>query len=134
MTTLFEVPFASAMSDRDQALLARSLDLSTNIHPSARPGGDSQGVARLDRDSGLFLECGAQDGQWRLQARTWGDPPPASVHAWHVLASGAAQELDRTVPSPERVLLRPPEIVQRRVGRASNRRFSDLRRRMVGLD
>jgi hypothetical protein len=33
-TTLFEVPFASAMSDRGIALLERTLDLSTRMHAS----------------------------------------------------------------------------------------------------
>lgn len=134
MTTLFEVPFTSAMSDRDQALLARSLDLCTNVHPSSSPEGDSQGVARLDHATGLFLECGPGTGQWLLQARTWGAPASSSVHEWHVLASGAAQELDRTVPTPERLLASPPQVLQRRVGRASNRRLTGLRRRLVGLD
>lgn len=124
----------SPMSDRDQAILARSLDLTTNVHTGVHPGGDSQGVARLDHGTGLFLQRGPEVDQWLLQARSWGDPAPASVHEWHVLASAAAQMLDRSVPVPDRILVSAPEIVQRRVGRSVNRRFTRLRRRLVGLD
>src|SRR5450759_5739959 len=34
---LFQVPFASTMSDSDLALLARTLDLVTHMHPKMHP-------------------------------------------------------------------------------------------------
>jgi hypothetical protein len=102
-TTLFEVPFESAMSDLDLALLERMLDLSIRIHAKIHPRPDSPGFIRLDHYSGLFLERGAAEGQWMRQARTWGHPAPGSVHEWHVLAADAAHQLDPTVTLPERL-------------------------------
>ncbi|MGH2896614.1 MAG: hypothetical protein ACRDPM_25560, partial [Solirubrobacteraceae bacterium] len=84
----------SSMSDDDLSLLARLLDLSTQMHPKMRPDPNSPGVARLDHFSGLFLERGASEGQWRLQARTWGRPTPQAVREWHLLAAQAARRLD----------------------------------------
>ncbi len=71
-TTLFEVPFAGAMSGLDLALLERTLDLSIRMHAKMHPRPDSPAFVRLDHYSGLFLERGAAEGQWMLQARTWG--------------------------------------------------------------
>jgi hypothetical protein len=131
--TLFEVPFATAMSNRDLALLARTLDLSTRMHPVMRPHHETPGLARLDQYSGLFLKRGVVEGQWSLEGRTWGHPPEQSVHDWHVLAAGAAHQLDPNVPFPERLHANPPEITDVRVGRASNKRLSRIRRRLVGV-
>jgi hypothetical protein len=103
-TTLFEVPFACAMSELELALLERALDLSIRMHAKMHPRPDSPGLVRLDHYSGLFLERGAAEGQWMLQARTWGHPAPQSVHGWHVVAAGAAHQLDPTVTLPERPL------------------------------
>jgi hypothetical protein len=89
---LFQVPFASTMSDCDLALLARLLDLSTHMCPKMHPDPNSPGVARLDHFSGLFLKRGGTAGQWVLEARTWGQPGPQSVNEWNLLAAGA--ELD----------------------------------------
>ena len=94
-TTLFEVPFASAMSDLDLALLERTLDLSVRRNAKMDPRPDSPGFARLDHDSGLFLEPRAPDGQWMLLARTWGHPAPDSVHEWHVVAAAGARRSTR---------------------------------------
>ena len=69
---LFEVPFKSPMTDADLARLARLLDLSTHIYAKQRPNPTSPGVARLDHFSGLFLERGPSEGEWVLEARTWG--------------------------------------------------------------
>jgi hypothetical protein len=121
------------MSSGDLALLARTLDLSTRVHPVTRPRHDTPGLARLDHCSGLFLKRGVPEGQWSLEARTWGHPPAQSIHAWHVLAAGAARQLDATVPLPERLYANPPEIQDRAVGRAANQRLSRIRRRLVGL-
>jgi hypothetical protein len=100
---LFEVPFTSAMSDSDLSLLAHVLDLWTHMHPKMRPDPNSPGVVRLDHFSGLFLERGADEGQWVLQARSWGEPAPQSVREWHVLAAQAARQLDASVTLPERL-------------------------------
>ncbi len=136
---LFDVPFASVMSDFDLALLARMLNLSTRVQPTirSRHGAarrhDTPGFARLDHYSGVFLKRGVVEGQWRLEARTWGRPAAQSVHEWHVLAAGAARALDPTVTSPERLDAGALEISNRPLGRAANKRFALVRRRLVGL-
>ena len=130
---LFEVPFQNAMSDSDLAVLAQLLDLWTHMYPKMRPDPNSPGVARLDHFSGLFLERGAEEGMWVLKARTWGTPAAQSVHEWHVLAAQAAHQLDPRVTVPDRLAdLRQP-TPDRPLGRAANRRFARLRRRLVGL-
>lgn len=96
-TTLFTVPFASAMSAPDVALLVRELDLVTNMHRKMFDSPASPGVARLDFESGLFLLRDGADGRWVLEARTWGHPSPRIVHGWHVQAADAARQLDHTV-------------------------------------
>jgi hypothetical protein len=123
---LFQVPFASAMSDSDLALLARTLDLVTQ-------DANSPGVVRLDHFSGLFLKRRATAGQWVLEARTWGQPAPESVHEWNLVAAGAASELDPAVPLPERLSAGSPEIADRPLGRAANKRLARIRRRLVGV-
>jgi hypothetical protein len=130
-TTLFQVPFASAMSDPDVALLARQLDLTTHMHPKLRRS--PAGTVRLDYYSGLFLERGAAEGEWLLEARTWGDPTPEKVHAWHVLAAGAARLLDPAVISPDRVTAVFVQYPMRPLGRAANKRLARTRRRILGL-
>jgi hypothetical protein len=132
-TTLFEITFATAMTDGDLALLVRALDLSRRMHPPMHPRHESPGLARLDHNSGLSLKRGSTDGHWTLQAQTWGHPAPRSVHEWHVLAAGAAHQLDPTVALPERLNGSAPEIPDRPLGRAANRRLAGFRRRMVGL-
>ena len=130
---LFQVPFASTMSDSDLALLARTLDLVTHMHSKMQPDPNGPGVVRLDHFSGLFLERGATDGEWVLEARTWGQPAPESVHEWHLLAAGAACRLDRSVPVPERLPAGAPDTSTHPLGRAANARLAGIRRRLVGL-
>jgi hypothetical protein len=142
---LFEVPFASAMSDPDLALLARRLDLSARPQPAIRPHQGRQphqdrdprhgtaGFARLDYYSGLFLIRGLAEGRWLLEARTWGRPAAQSVHEWHVLAAGAAHALDPTVALPERLDSGAREIPDLPLGRAANKHLARVRRRLVGL-
>lgn len=132
-TTLFEVPFASAMSGLDLALLEHTLDLSIRMHAKMHPRPDSPAFVRLDHYSGLFLERGAAEGQWMLQARTWGHPAPQSVHEWHVVAAGGAHQLDPTVTLPKRLCASAPDTPDRQLGRAANKRLARIRRRMVGL-
>jgi hypothetical protein len=131
-TTLFEVPFASAMSELDLALLERALDLSLRMHAKMHPRPDSPGFVRLDHYSGLFLERGAAEGHWMLQARTWGHPAPQSVHEWHVVAARGAHQLDPIVTFPS-AYAPAPETPNRPLGRAANKRLARIRRRMVGL-
>ncbi len=71
------------MSDADVALLVRTLDLTTHMYPKPRRS-PAPGAVRLDHYSGLFLELGAAEGQWVLEARTWGHPAPENVHEWQV--------------------------------------------------
>jgi hypothetical protein len=128
-TTLFQVRFASAMSDPDIARLAGTLDLTMHMRPNA----NDLGAVRLDHHSGLFLARGEAKGQWVLEARTWGHPDPQSVHDWHVLAAGAARLLDPDVVLPERLTVASPEYPLRPVGRAANKRSARIGRRILGI-
>ncbi len=132
---LFEVPFHSAMTDADLARVARLLDLSTHMRPKMRPDPNSPGVARLDHFSGLFLERGEHETEWVLEARTWGNPTLETVHEWHLLATFAARQLDRTVKPPQRLphVPNPIDRADRRVGSVENRRVAAFRRRLGGL-
>jgi hypothetical protein len=132
-SVLFEVSFCSDMSDADLALLVRTLGLSLHTHPKTSPDPASYGVARLDWGSGLFLKPGPTQDQWVLEARTWSRPQPQTVHEWHLLACGAACQLDPTVEPPKRLPLKVSDTPIRPVGEAANRRLSGLRRRLVGL-
>ena len=130
---MFQVPFMSAMSDGDLAVLHRVLDLSTHMYPKMRPDPTSPGVARLDHFSGLFLERGADEAQWMLEGRTWGKPASRTVHEWHLLAAQAARQLDRGVTLPEPMPDTHPSTPDRPLGHAANKRLARLRRRLVGL-
>jgi hypothetical protein len=132
-STLFEVPFATGMSSLDLALLARTLDLSTRVNPVTLPRHETPGLARLDHFSGLFLKRGTVEGEWSLEARTWGHPTAQSVHEWHVLAAGAAHQLDPEVPQPVRLHADSSEIPDLPLGRAANKRLAGIRRRLVGV-
>jgi hypothetical protein len=123
---LFQVPFASTISDCDLALLARLLDLVTQ-------DANIPGVVRLDYFSGLFLKRGAPAGQWVLEARTWGQPAPQSVHEWNLLAIWAARQLDSTVTLPRRLPAIAPEIPTHPVARFATRPLARIRRHIVGL-
>lgn len=131
--TLFEVPFATAMSNHDLVLLARTLDLSTRVHPVTLPRHQTPGLARLDHFSGLFLKRGVVEGEWSLEARTWGHPTEQRVHEWHLLAAGAAHQLDPKVPLPGRRHADSSEIPDVPLGRAANKRLARIRRRLGGV-
>lgn len=130
-TVLFAIAFASSMSDCDVALLARTLDMTTQMYPKMRPSPNGLGVARLDHYSGLFLARGAAEGQWVLEARTWDQPAPRCVHEWLVVAAGAARLLDPSVGTPERLAGVSPECPTYPPGRAANKRLARMRRRIV---
>ena len=130
---VFQVSFRSAMSDADLAVLAHVLDLSTHMYPKMQPDPNSPGVARLDHFSGLFLERGADEGQWMLEGRTWGKPAPQTVHEWHLLAAQAARQLDPSVTLPEPMPDTQPSTPDHPLGRVANKRLARLRRRLVGL-
>ena len=97
------------------------------------PRSDSSGLARLDHDSGLFLTRGEDEGDWTLEARTWGQPSAQSVHEWQVTAAVAAHRLDPKVILPERLTVSPAQIPDRPVGRAANKRLAQVRRRLAGV-
>lgn len=101
--TLFSIPFTSQMTDADLARLRTELDLVSYLSPKPGVSGASPGVVPLDFWSGLFLVRGEADGDWSLEARTWGNPPEPQVHEWHIRAALAARQLDPTVPVPPRV-------------------------------
>jgi hypothetical protein len=131
--TLFEVSFAAAMDGDDLAMLAGALAMSTTLRSNGDPRQNDLGFARLDHFSGLFLRRSTVEGEWVLKAMTWGHPGPHAVHGWHVAAAAAAQRLDPTVKAPDRAADTAPDLPTRHVGRASNRRLSRFRRRLVGV-
>lgn len=88
------------MTDQDAALLSRTLDIVTHLHPKLHNSPASPGVLRLGFDSGLFLQRGPSEGHWMLQGRTWGHPAPSTAREWHVEAAMAAHELDPDVTIP----------------------------------
>jgi len=136
---LFQVPFHSAMTDSDLNRLVHLLDLATHVDQKLRPSPTTLGVARLDHFSGLFLVRGDEDGQWLLEARTWDDPPPASVRQWHLRAAVAARELDPAVTLPggaDRARGEPPDQgsgEDQPVGEVLKRPLAAVRRRLAGL-
>lgn len=132
-TILFDVTFSAGMSQSDLALLARTLGL-VECGPASRARPGSIAFTRLDDYSGLFLEHGASQGRWSLNARTGGHPAPDTVHTWHVLAAVVAHQLDPSVVAPDREPVMEPEIPNLRLGEAANRRLARVRRRLVGLD
>jgi hypothetical protein len=103
------------------------------MYPKMQPDPNSPGVARLDHHSGLFLERGAGESQWLLQARTWGRPAPQTVHEWRLLAAQAAHQLDPRVSLPERLANPQPVAEERPLGQAANKRLARIRRRLAGL-
>ena len=120
---MFQVPFRSAMSDADLAVLAHVLDLFTHMYPKMRPDPNSPGVARLDHFSGLFLERSADQGDWTLEGRTWGKPAPETVHEWHLLAAQSARQLDPDVTLPGPMPDTGPSTPGRPLGQAANKRL-----------
>jgi hypothetical protein len=131
--TLFEVSFAAVMDGHDLAMLAGALDMTTTPRSKGDPRENDLAFARLDHFSGLFLERSIVEGQWVLKGMTWGHPGPQPVHEWHVVAAAAAQRLDSTVKAPERAAATALDVPNHYVGRASNRRLSRFRRRLVGV-
>jgi hypothetical protein len=121
------------MGEHDSLRLGRLLDLSVRVHPKAQSPHETPGLARLDHHSGLFLTRRAHEGEWLLQARTWGQPAAQSVHDWHVLVAGAAHQLDPTVVVPKRRHAHAAEIGYEPLGKAASQRFAYIRRRMSGL-
>jgi hypothetical protein len=131
--TLFEVHFASAMTEDNLAVLSSRLGLTTRLAPQAGIGQGDGRFARLDNSSSLFLQRGTTEGTWILEGRTWGEPSPLNVHDWHVVTAYAAQLLDPTVRPPERQPATASSTPQRSVSASQNKRFSRIRRRLVGM-
>jgi hypothetical protein len=130
--TLFAIPLASTMSDRDVSSLVLALDFDTRTAPPGSPPEARLVPARLDHNSGLFLVAGEGEGQWVLEARTWGHPDPESVHRWNVKTATAARQIDPTVKLPQRLPDKGPQVSEGHVGRVENTRFAGLRRRLTG--
>jgi hypothetical protein len=129
---LFAIPLASTMSDRDVSSLVLALDFDTRTAAAGSSPEARLVSARLDHNSGLFLEPGDGQGQWVLEARTWGHPDPDSVHRWNVSAATAARRIDPTVELPQRRPGEGPMVSGGHVGRVENTRFAGLRRRLTG--
>jgi hypothetical protein len=121
------------MTDADLAWLSRTLDFASVVGGPQVPPADRVGPARLDYGSGLFLTAGETEGTWSLRARTWGEPGPAAVHRWAIMAADAAHGLDSSVVRPERRPDPRPDAPNQRVGRAASARSSGWRRRLSGL-
>ncbi len=130
--TLFTIPIVSAMTDRDVSSLVLSLEFDTQAVAAGSPPEARLVSARLSHDSGLYLKAGDGEGQWVLEARTWGHPDPSSVHRWHVWAATAARRIDPTVALPPRLPGEAPAVSVGHVGRVENTRFAGLRRRITG--
>jgi hypothetical protein len=131
--TLFQVTFTAAMDGEDLAVLAGALDMPTTLRSGRDASERDLGFARLDHFSGLFLRRGTVEGDYVLQAVTWGHPGREAIHRWHVAAAAAARQLDPSVKAPDRAANTAPPISVGHVGRSSNRRMSRLRRRLVGV-
>lgn len=131
--TLFQVTFATEMSEPNLAILARVLDLSTHVRSKTNPREDNLGFARLDHSSGLFLRRTPADGRWMIEARTWGHPAPQTVHGWHVLTIEAARQLDPAVSLLDRLHVSERDIPDRQVDRDPTKRLERIRRRLAGL-
>jgi hypothetical protein len=130
--TLFAIPLASTMNDRDVSSLVLALDFDTRTAAAGAAPEARLVSARLYHNSGLFLEPGEGQGQWVLEGRTWGHPDPESVHRWKVSAATAARRIDPTVELPQRLDDGAPKVSVTHVGRAENTRFAGLRRRLTG--
>lgn len=130
--TIFSVPFRSEMGVAQSERLVRALQMTSCMHPKLYSSPARAGLLRLAQDSGLLLLAGDNEGEWRLEGRTWGEPQPELVHQWHVLAAQAARELDPGVRIPERTP-RPPLEPTFQVGRAANKPLARFVRRHLGL-
>lgn len=90
---LFRVPFRSTMQDEDAAQLRRG-GLTLNLHAKHSAVKPPLGAARLDFETGLFLVRGEAEGEWALEGRTWGSPPPDAVARWEHEAVFIARQVD----------------------------------------
>jgi hypothetical protein len=131
--TLFDVNFQSAMTEDNLAVLSSRLGLTSHAVPQADASQGDVRFARLDNSSSLFLKPGSSDGAWVLEGRTWGKPSPLNVHDWHVVTAYAAQLLDPNVRPPQRLPAAATSTPQRLVSASQNKRFSRIRRRLVGM-
>jgi hypothetical protein len=131
--TLFDVHFARAMTEENLAVLSSRLGLTTHVVPQADTSQGDVRFARLDNSSSLFLQAGSTEGTWILQGRTWGQPSSLNVHDWHVVTAYAAQLLDPSVRPPARQPIATSSAPLRFVSAGQNKRFSRLRRRLVGM-
>lgn len=106
-TVVFEVRLRTSMTGRDLELLRRQLAMTTHVEHKLPVDPNSPAHAALDQSSSLLLEHGAAEDQWILQARTWGEPSPRTVHDWQVRVALVACQLDPSVAIPDRLPLAP---------------------------
>ncbi|MGH2862520.1 MAG: hypothetical protein ACRDLT_13595 [Solirubrobacteraceae bacterium] len=132
-TVAFEVWFRSDMSGSELELLRRQLAMTSHVEQKLPADPNSPAHAQLDRDSRLLLEHGSVDGQWVLQARTWGRPSERTVHEWRVRVAQVVHQLDAAVVLPEPMPAESYAVSMRPVGHATNTRWAAARRRLVGL-
>ena len=97
---LFTIPFRSEMGPKDIKVLVSILHLNLCLQPKSRWVATKPGIRRLDRDSGLVLLYGPEEGTWVLEGRTWGNPPEKFVEAWRLQAATVALRLDPDVSFP----------------------------------
>jgi hypothetical protein len=96
---VFTVPFRSAMSGADAELLGRRLGMTTALTPKLRC--TPAGVARVSRDSGIFLVRGEAPADWALELRTWGSDPAAALRRWLLRCRDVAATLERRAADEE---------------------------------
>lgn len=81
------------MQDEDAAELRRN-GLTLNLHAKHTAVKPPLGASRLDFETGLFLVRGESEGEWALEGRTWGSPPPDAAARWEHEAVFIARQVD----------------------------------------
>lgn len=91
----FSLPFQSAMSEADRALLRSQLGMTTHSHPKHPAVDPPLGFAPLDADSGLYLV--GRGNSWAIECRTWGRPSGEQVSRWYLMTTHVIAQLDPRV-------------------------------------
>lgn len=91
----FSLPFRSAMSEAERALLRSQLGMTTHSHPKHPAVDPPLGFAPLDAGSGLYLV--GQGSSWAIECRTWGCPSDEQVRRWYLMATHVIGQLDPNV-------------------------------------
>lgn len=91
----FSIPFQAEMNGPQVARMASGLGLT--FHSSPQIALPFFAFARLDADSGLFLLRESED-RWRLECRTYGEPPLRVVEGWRTRAAWVVGLIDPPAP------------------------------------